>query len=236
MARLYVGTSGFSYPEWKGNFYPPDLPGEDMLRFYARAFRTVEINNTFYRHPKELTLTQWTQAVPSDFRFSIKAHRRITHEKRLRDVDGELSFLFERMRALGDRLGPLLFQLPPSLRCDLETLETFLAQIRPGLSVTLEFRHASWYQEATFRLLDTYNASLTLAETDDSAPGQEVIGPLAYLRLHKSRYAADALEQWAAWIRARLAEQRNVFAYFTHEEGAPAPEYARTLASLVGTS
>lgn len=236
MARLYVGTSGFSYPEWKGTFYPSDLAGDEMLSVYARAFPTVEINNTFYRYPKDLTLTQWTEAVPADFRFSIKAHRRITHEKRLRDVDADLTFFFERMRTLGDRLGPVLFQLPPSLRADPAILEAFLAQVRPGVSVTIEFRHASWYHDATFRLLKTYNAALCIAETDETAPPQEVIGPLSYLRLHKSQYPPPALERWAAWIRERLAEQRNVFAYFTHEEGAPAPQYARALADLVGAT
>ncbi len=236
MARLYAGTSGFSYPEWKGSFYPPDLPGEEMLSFYARAFPTVEINNTFYRYPKELTLTQWVEAVPSKFRFSIKAHRRITHEKRLRDVDTDLTFFFERMRGLGDRLGPVLFQLPPSLRCDLAVLETFLAQIRPGVTIALEFRHPSWYQDATYHLLQTYRAALCLAETDDSAASQEVIGPIAYLRLHKSRYPVEALSHWAGWISERLAEGHPVYAYFTHEEGAPAPEYARALTDLLSKS
>lgn len=236
MARLYAGTSGFSYAEWKGTFYPPDLPSEEMLSFYARAFPTVEINNTFYRYPKELTLTQWAQAVPSEFRFSIKAHRRITHEKRLRDVDTDLTFFFERLRALGDRLGPILFQLPPSLRSDLVILEAFLAQMRPGIPIALEFRHASWYQEATYRLLQTYGATLCLAETDVSAATPQVIGPITYLRLHKSHYPTEALTHWAGWIRERLAEERPVYAYFTHEEGAPAPEYARALAGLLAPS
>ncbi len=233
MARLYTGTSGFSYPEWKGTFYPSTLPGEDMLAFYAGTFLTVEINNTFYRYPKEGTLAQWAQAVPSDFRFSIKAHRRITHDKRLRDVDTDVAFFFERMRALGERLGPILFQLPPSFRCDLGVLEAFLALIRPGVEIAIEFRHASWYQEPTYRLLQSHNASLCLAETDKGGAASEVIGSIAYLRLHKSRYPADALDQWAAWIQQRLDEQRSVYAYFTHEEGAPAPEYAKALGDLL---
>lgn len=236
MARLYVGTSGFSYPEWKGTFYPQTLPGEEMLSFYAGVFQTVEINNTFYRYPKEATLAQWAQTVAPGFKFSIKAHRRITHEKRLEAVDSDLAFLFERMRALGDRLGPVLFQLPPSLRCDLAVLETFLMQLRPGVSVAMEFRHSSWSQEAVHRLLETHNVALCLAETDESAASNHVIGPISYVRLHKSRYPAEALKRWAGWITERLAEQRDVFAYFTHEEGAPAPHYARALAELVPAS
>jgi len=233
MTRLYAGTSGFSYAEWRGSFYPADLPNDEMLTFYAKAFPTVEINNTFYRYPKEQTLTQWAQAVPAEFRFSIKAHRRITHEKRLRDVDTDVTFFFERLRALGDRLGVILFQLPPTLRCELPVLEAFLAQMRPGVPVALEFRHDSWYQEPTYQLMHTYGATLCLAEADDSTTTPKVLGPISYLRLHKSAYPPDALAQWAEWIRNRLAEQRAVYAYFTHEEGAPAPEYARTLAGLV---
>src|SRR2546427_804172 len=116
MARAYIGTSGFSYPEWKGSFYPADLPTGEMLRFYGQVFPTVELNNTFYRYPGEDTLMQWAASVPAEFRFSVKAHRRITHNKRLVDVDGDIAFLFERIRRLEGRLGSILFQLPPSLR------------------------------------------------------------------------------------------------------------------------
>lgn len=233
MAHLYVGTSGFSYPEWKGTFYPPDLPGKDMLRFYAQTFRTVEINNTFYRYPKEDTLAQWTQAVPGTFKFSIKAHQRITHRKRLADVDADLAFLFERMRALGERLGPLLFQLPPALRCDLSLLETFLLQLRPGAPVVIEFRHRSWRENRIYQMLEAHHVSLCAAETDDEEQPRERVGPISYLRLHKSRYTPEDLNERAGWIADRLKEGRDVFAYFTHEEGAPAPEYARALSELV---
>lgn len=233
MARLYAGTSGFSYPEWKGTFYPSDLPGAEMLRFYGKAFTTVEINNSFYRYPKEETLTQWAQTVPPGFLFSVKAHRRITHLKRLKDVDADLAFFSERVRTLGDRLGPLLFQLPPSLRCDLPLLEVFLMQLRPGAPAAMEFRHASWRQDSVYRLLEEHRVTLGVAETDEEEQPKEVVGPLSYLRLHKSRYAPADLKRWAEWIRERLGEGRDVFAYFTHEEGAPATEYAQALAALV---
>lgn len=234
MAVFRAGTSGFSYPEWKGTFYPAGLPAGGMLQHYASVFPTVEINNTFYRYPTEETLRQWAGSVGTDFRFSLKAHRRITHNKRLRDTDADVSFLYERIQALGARMGPLLFQLPPSLRADLDLLEAFCAQLRPGPPVVVEFRHESWAADAAYAVLDRYHVSLCVAETDDQAAPAAVVGPIAYLRLHKSRYEDAALEEWADWIRSRLGEQREAYAYFTHEEGAPATEYAQRLTALVG--
>src|SRR6266852_5892564 len=153
MARAYVGTSGFSYPEWKGSFYPADLPIDQMLPFYGRTFPTVELNNTFYRYPQDHTLAQWAGAVPPEFRFAVKAHRRITHLKRLVDIDGDLAFLFDRLRGLGSHLGPILFQFPPSLRCDLTLLTGLLTGLRPGGQAVVEFRHATWRQDPVYRLL-----------------------------------------------------------------------------------
>ncbi|MDR7404214.1 MAG: DUF72 domain-containing protein [Armatimonadota bacterium] len=236
MPRAFVGTSGFSYPEWRGSFYPAGLPVGEMLAHYARTFSTVEINNTFYRYPTAATLARWAEAVPPEFRFAVKAHRRITHLKRLADVDGDLACLSERLRALGDRRGPVLFQLPPSLRYDRGLLTAFLGALRPGAPAVLEVRHPSWQDPAVYRLLDAAGVSLCVAETDEQPAHREVVGPVSYLRLHRSRYAGDDLRRWADWIRQRLAEGRDVYAYFTHEEGAPAPQYARTLARLIGAS
>src|SRR2546426_422388 len=200
MARAYIGTSGFSYPEWKGSFYPADLPTGEMLRFYGQVFPTVELNNTFYRYPGEDTLMQWAASVPAEFRFSVKAHRRITHNKRLVDVDGDIAFLFERIRRLEGRLGSILFQLPPSLRFDLGLLESFLATLRPGAQSVVEFRHQSWRSEAVYRLLETHRVALCVAETDEEAQPAEVVGPASYLRLHRSRYADEDLRRWAGWM------------------------------------
>jgi uncharacterized protein YecE (DUF72 family) len=236
VAHLYVGTSGFSYPEWKGGFYPPDLPAREYLAFYGRVFPSCEINNTFYRYPTDETLTQWAAAVPADFRFAVKAHRRITHLKRLTDVDGDLAFLFERLLVLGSRLGVILFQLPPTLREDLMRLEVFLTQLRPGAPAVLEFRHPSWRHDGTYRLLDAHRVSLAIAETDEDAQPRELVGPLAYLRFHKSAYTEGELDERAGWISARLAEGRDVYAYFTHEEGAPATEYAQALQRRLGAT
>lgn len=233
MAAFHVGTSGFSYPEWKGTFYPKGLPAREFLSYYGRIFTSCEINNTFYRYPSGETLAQWAAAVPPEFRFAVKSHRRITHINRLTDVDGDLAFLFERMLGLGDRLGVVLFQLPPSLRYDLPRLEAFLAQLRPGARAVLEFRHASWRRDTVYQLLDAHRVSLVIAETDEEEQPREVVGPLSYLRLHKSSYTDADLDGWAAWIAQRLAEGRDAYAYFTHEEGAPAPEYAQTLGRRV---
>src|SRR3989441_3223976 len=154
MARAYVGTSGFSYPEWKGSFYPADLPTDQMLPFYGRTFPTVELNNTFYRYPQDHTLAQWAGAVPPEFRFAVKAHRRITHLKRLVDIDGDLAFLFERLRGLGPHLGPILFHVPPSLRCDLALLTGLLAGGGPGRRGDVEVPRAPRRPGALYRGLE----------------------------------------------------------------------------------
>lgn len=234
MAQAYVGTSGFSYPEWKGTFYPAGVGADEMLAYYGRVFPTCEINNTFYRYPSDGTLTQWARAVPPAFRLTIKVHRRITHIKRLADVDGDLAFLYERMQVLGERLGVLLFQLPPSLRYDAARLATFLSQLRPGAAAAIEFRHDSWRRDEVYGLLAEHRVSLVAAETDDEAQPRLAVGPIAYLRLHKYRYRDEELEERAGWIREQVASGRDVYAYFTHEEDTPGPEYAKRLIAMIG--
>src|SRR5438132_13650700 len=151
--NLYVGTSGYSYKEWKGTFYPEDLPDKQMLHFYGERFRTVEINNTFYRMPKPLVLEGWAEEVPADFKFVLKASQRITHMQRLKDADDSVSYLLKVAGALKERLGPLLFQLPPFLKKDLPRLREFLALLRRERRAALEFRHESWFDEEIFGLL-----------------------------------------------------------------------------------
>lgn len=231
-ARLYAGTSGFSYPEWRGTFYPADLPDNGMLRHYSRVFATVELNNTFYRFPKTEYVEQWRKATPAGFRFSVKANRQITHIRRLRDAEELLRVQLERLGGLGDRRGPLLFQLPPSLRRDVPLLRDFLYALPPSL-VAVEFRHASWYEDEVYALLGEQGASLVIMESDEDTPIVEFVGPFAYLRLHRSSYPPADLEAWTGRIRGQIAGGRDVYAYFTHEEGAPAPEYARQLQTLV---
>src|SRR4051812_4751892 len=161
---LYVGTSGYSYKEWKGTFYPEDLPDKQMLRFYGERFGSVEINNTFYRMPKPAMLEGWATEVPEKFRFVIKAPQQITHIKRLKEADDSVSYLLKVAAALNQRLGPLLFQLPPYLKKDIPRLRDFLRLLPPQQRIALEFRHASWFDEELFALLREHKAALCIAE------------------------------------------------------------------------
>jgi uncharacterized protein YecE (DUF72 family) len=233
-AKLYAGTSGFSYPEWRGNFYPDDLPAEQMLYHYSRVFQSVELNNTFYRFPAATQVEEWRKATPKGFRFSVKAHRLITHIKRLRDIHDAVRTQLERIEPLKDRRGPLLVQLPPSLRCDLPLLSEFLYGL-PPVALALEFRHRSWYTNDVFDALAEHHAALVIMESDEDEPVMEFVGPLVYLRLHRSAYQPPALKAWAKRIRELLDAKKDVYAYFTHEEGAPATKYATDLEKLVTT-
>jgi uncharacterized protein YecE (DUF72 family) len=226
--RVLAGTSGFAFPEWKGGFYPADLPNDRLLSHYASVLPTVEINVSFYRMPTSSMLAAWAQQTPETFRFALKAHRRITHQKRLRDVDDELRWLYERVTELGPRLGPVLFQLPPSLRKDVELLERFLAALPPLPYTTVEFRHASWHDDETYALLRRYRAAFCIAEDDDACEPLVHTAPFAYYRLHRLRYTDEQLNTWAAHLRGR-PDLHPVFCYFTHETGPEAVDYASGL-------
>lgn len=232
--RVLAGTSGFAFAEWKGGFYPRELPDGRLLSHYASHLATVEINASFYRMPTEAMLDGWKAQTPAGFRFAIKAHRRITHQKRLRDVDEDVRWLHERVSVLGDRLGPVLFQLPPSLRKDLPLLERFLAALPPLPFVAVEFRHATWHDDATYDLLRTYRAALCIAEDETSCEPLVHTAPFGYYRLHRLRYAEAQLAGWAGHVRS-AASLDPVFCYFTHETGPEAVTYARTLMELVAS-
>ncbi len=229
--RFFVGTSGFSYPEWRGGFYPKDLPTDRMLEHYSRILPSVEINNTFYRFPAAAQVEEWRKATPRGFRFSVKAHRLITHIRRLRDAGDAVQTQIERLQGFKDRQGVLLFQLPPSLRCDAPMIRDFLYLLTPA-AVAFEFRHKSWYVDGIYSALAEHGASLVIMESDDDEPVLESVGPLAYLRLHRSAYTSTALRRWAERIREQLDTRRDVYAYFTHEDGAPATAYAQQLRDL----
>ena len=215
--KLYVGTSGFSYREWKGSFYPPDLPEKHMLHFYARHFRTVEINNTFYRMPKTSVLEAWAQEVPANFKFVLKASQRITHVQRLKDVDDAVAFLLDVSSVLDRRLGALLFQMPPSLKKDVPRLQEFLQLLPSQYRVALEFRHASWFDEEVYSLLRDHQAAMCMAEIE-GLPEVPFVATAdwGYLRLHKPEYSATQLK---AWVK-QLCKQdwREAFVFFKHEE------------------
>ncbi len=229
--RLRAGTSGYSYPEWKGSFYPGRIAARDMLGFYARRFPTVEINNTFYRMPTDALLRGWAEQVPEDFEFAIKAPRRITHEKRLVDCGEPVTRLFRAVSALGTRLGPLLFQLPPQVKKDGPRLATFLEALPERRRIAFEFRHASWFDDEVFDTLRAHGAALCVADT-----GEEPAAPLVatadwgYLRLRREDFGDAELREWAR----RIAGQpwRDAYVYLKHEEEGTGPRLAARLMDL----
>lgn len=234
--QVLVGTSGYSYKEWKGSFYPQDLKEAEMLRFYAERFGTVEINNTFYRMPARDTVTRWAEETPPGFTFVLKASRRITHEKRLSgDTADALSYLFETAGALGPKLGPVLFQLPPFLKKDAARLKGFLSLLPQGKPAAFEFRHPSWFDEEVYGILRSHGAALCSADTDDSGEEGAPLVPTAswgYLRLRRADYGETGLGAWADRIRSQPWDR--AFVFFKHEDQGKGPELAARLMSLLG--
>jgi uncharacterized protein YecE (DUF72 family) len=220
--QIRVGTSGFSYKEWKGSFYPGDLKNADMLSYYAGRFSSVEINNTFYRMPKASVLEGWAEQVPPDFLFVLKASQQITHRKRLKEAGEPLAYLLETAATLGDRLGPLLFQLPPNLKKDVDRLRDFLALLPEGRPFAFEFRHETWSDAEVHDALREGNCALVCADTEASGEDGAPIVPTAdwgYLRLRRCDYTADELRPWADRIRAQPWER--AFVFFKHEDDRP---------------
>lgn len=225
---IRIGTSGFQYPEWKGTFYPEDLSTAKMLGFYAERFATTESNYTFRQIPKATTLEKWSAQTPEDFRFSLKAPQRITHFSKLRDCGETLRYFCSVAGALGPKLGPILFQLPPSLQKDLPLLTSFLADLPTGVFAAFEFRHASWFDEEVFGALRTAGAALCLAQSEELETPIVSTGSFGYLRLRKLEYAPKEIESWARLIREH-PEWHEVFVYFKHEEAGTGPVFAQAL-------
>jgi uncharacterized protein YecE (DUF72 family) len=230
--RIFIGTSGFSYAPWRGSFYPEKLPATKMLAYYAERLDAVEINNTFYRMPAPDMLTKWAAETPATFRFAIKSPRRITHEKKLADVADSLTRLREAATTLGERLGPVLFQLPPFMKKDVPRLQEFVAQLPPGLRATMEFRHASWFSADVYEALRARDVALCLAESEDLATPVEETSTWGYLRLRRQDYDDAALATWAERVKARAWDSAYVF--FKHEDEGVGPKLAAKLRALVG--
>ena len=226
---IFIGTSGYNYPEWKGSFYPSDLPTSRMLSYYSERFSTVEINYTFYRLPSEKVVGNWGRGTPEGFAFTLKAPRRITHDARLRDCDDILQVFGQRARTLGPKLGVLLFQLPPSLRKDLEALDAFLDWVPPDLRVTMEFRHASWHSEDVLQRLRDRNVALCIADSEKMTTPTEVTSDFGYFRLRDEGYQEEDIARWAGVITEHGRQWKDVFVYFKHEEQGRGPEFARSL-------
>jgi uncharacterized protein YecE (DUF72 family) len=234
---LYLGTSGFAYEEWRhGAFYPEGVTASRMLSHYAGVFRSVEINYTFRRFPTEATLKTWLRQTPPEFRFTLKANQRITHSRRLRDVGPVLAEFLTRARELGDRLGPILFQLPPNLEYDGDLLERFLALIPADVKAAMEFRHASW--RAGWDMLSERGIARCIADTDEQPAAADELCwlPFGYLRLRRASYAEAELAEWAARIQAALDAGGDVYCYFKHEDSAAGPRMAIALEALLGGS
>jgi uncharacterized protein YecE (DUF72 family) len=227
-SRLLVGASGYSFKEWKGNFYPENIKPEAMLAYYAERLPTVEINNTFYRMPKTDVLENWAKATPKNFRFTIKASRRITHMARLKaeEAADSVAFLYKNLAALGAKRGPVLFQLPPFLKKDLPRLNEFLRLLPEDHRAAFEFRNESWFADDVYDALKRAGAALCLSEREDNAPPPLVeTAPWGYVRLRLETYSDGDLKQWAD----RLASTAwpEIYVYFMHEPTAPT--YAQTL-------
>ena len=233
--KVFAGTSGYSYKEWKGNFYPERLPSKKMLQFYAERLPTVEINNTFYRLPKLNVLESWREQVPDEFRFVLKASRRITHDRRLNEADEPTEYLLRTVQTLGTQLGVIFFQLPPYLRKDVSRLDRFLDLLPDSPLAAFEFRHESWFDEEVFELLRVRNFALCVADTDDQTHATLVhTADWGYVRLRRTDYCDQALTDWAK--RLQMTGWNQVYVFFKHEDEGAGPKFATRFLELTSPS
>lgn len=233
MAQFFSGTSGFSYSGWRGHFYPRRIKSEDMLTYYAQQLATVEVNTTFYRTQPEGVIAGWAGSVPPAFRFAVKAHRRITHNRRMPNLEEAIRVLAEEADAFGDRLGPVLFQLPPTAPFDEGRIERIMALLPAHWRVAFQFRHRSWHTAPVAAQLERLGASLVHGDGEEE-PGPLGRGAFIYLRLRRETYSPQRRAAWAGRIAGYLAGGRDVYAYFKHESMGPL--YAQRLATAVRTS
>lgn len=239
MNRIRIGCSGWNYRHWRARFYPEGMPQKRWFEFYAGHFDTVEINNSFYRLPTAETFAKWREQAPPGFCYAVKANRFLTQAKKLKDCAEPLARMMAPLRALGDRLGPILYQLPPRFRINLERLAEFLALVPADAANVFEFRDASWYVPETYALLAGHGASLCLHDMPGSATERIAAGPVAYVRFHGAggkywgRYGDEMLLSWAEWMVAQARNGRPVWAYFNNDIDAHAIDDARTLKAMV---
>ena len=239
MGRARIGCSGWQYKHWRGDFYGAELPQTTWLEHYASIFDTVEINNSFYRLPESATFARWAARVPAGFLFAVKASRYLTHMKKLKDPEDPVERLFSRTRALGRHLGPVLYQLPPGFKVDVDRLEHFLHALPRDVRHVLEFREPSWYSDAVYRLMDRFRVSLCLHDMRGSATGRLRVGPLVYVRFHgpsgeyHGGYPDDRLASWSEWLTSEQAKGAAVYAYFNNDVGGHAPRDALKLKHLL---
>ena len=230
--KFWIGTSGFQYAEWKGNFYPEDLTAAKMLPFYAERFATTEINYTFRRIPAPKTIENWKTLTPQEFRFALKAPQKITHWSKLRNCVDTLEYFLKVVSGLGERLGPILFQLPPTFKKDADVLNSFLREL-PDMRAAFEFRHESWFDDEIFDLLRSRNIALCIADAAALSTPTEITADYGYLRLRREDYQKSDVQRWAEFVREQKPNWQDVFVYFRHEEAGIGPKLARQMMELV---
>jgi uncharacterized protein YecE (DUF72 family) len=227
--RIWIGTSGFQYKEWKGKFYPADLSPAKMLGYYAERFSTTEINYTFRHTPSLKSIENWRDNTLAEFRFAFKAPQSVTHFARLRDCAEKVAFFEQAISPMGRKLGPVLFQLPPNFKADLAVLKQFLAALPKGMRAAFEFRHASWFEDPVYAVLRKAKAALCIAEDEELATPAVATAKFGYLRLRREDYRGADLKRWAAWIEKQAPQWNDVYIYLKHEEQGLGPKFARVL-------
>ena len=228
---LYVGTSGYSYKEWKGSFYPEKIPAKDMLSYYASRLQAVELNNTFYRLPQKSMIESWNSQVPENFRFSVKASQLITHFKKLKDAANETRLMLERFTAFEDRLGAVLFRLPPDMKKDVKRLETFLKHLPAHPPAAFQLEDPTWFDDDVLALLHSKNRALSVTDTDDMPVSHiNKTADWGYVRLRRVNYSESELKEWITQMRAQ--DWTNTFVFFKHEAEGTGPKLAAQFLDL----
>ena len=230
--KPWIGTSGFQYAEWKGNFYPEDLPANKMLPFYAERLATTEINYTFHRIPAAKTIDNWKHLTPENFRFALKAPQKITHWSKLRDCADTLRYFYDVVSALDAKLGPVLFQLPPNFKKDTFILGDFVNGLPGGMRAAFEFRHESWFDKEVFDLLKATKTALCIADSEKLTAPKVSTATWGYLRLRREDYSKIDIEGWVEFVRAQHGWD-DVFIYFKHEEAGIGPKLAKQMMELL---
>ena len=229
--QLWLGTSGFQYPEWKGAFYPATLPAAKMLRYYAERFSSTESNYSFRTIPSAKTIARWAAETPERFKFSFKAPQRVTHFAKLRECGATLGVFRDAIVPLGTKLGAVLFQLPPTFKKDAALLDSFLDGLPAEMRAAFEFRHDSWFDDGVFGCLRKHRAALCIAESEDLKTPPVATADFGYLRLRREDYSSRDLARWADFVRSQ-AGWREAFVYFKHEETGVGPKFAQQFQKL----
>ena len=229
--NLYVGTSGYSYKEWRGSFYPERLSPKEMLSYYAERFKAVELNNTFYRLPQPEMVESWKAQVPGDFRFTMKASQGITHFRRLKDATGATRLMLEKVAAFEDRLGAVLFRMPEDFKKDLARLETFLKALPADTPTVFEFRHESWFEDEVLGLLRSHKRVLCVSDRDEMPMDHiDKTADWGYVRLRRVKYSDADLKGWIKRIKAQ--KWKDTYVFFKHEDEATGPKLAARFVKL----